>query len=99
MPGAGEGSVKNAGWYLLILPAGVIYNLFARMLAGPGYTTAPNQGAMLVFGLLLFAWPITSILLMTAIARMFKIGGMLSIPIAVVAWILGCIMPFMIGMR
>jgi hypothetical protein len=44
---------------LSVVHLSVVFTFFTRVLAGPGYTGAPNQGAMFVFFVLIaFIWPV-----------------------------------------
>ena len=82
----------------MLIPAAIVYTLFARLISGPGFTTAPNQGAMVVFFLMVLAWPLIAIFLLALIGRIFGIGGVPSILVAFVVWAFSSIVPFIIGM-
>ena len=84
---------------LSVVLLSVVFTFFARVLAGPGYTSAPNQGAMFVFGVLIaFIWPVIAFVLVWRIRRVSKSVGPFSIFIGGLSWIASCALPFGIGM-
>ena len=84
---------------LSVVLLSVVFTFFARVLAGPGYTSAPNQGAMFVFGVLIaFIWPVIAFVLVWRIRRVSKSVGPFSIFIGGLSWIASCALPFWIGM-
>ena len=86
-------------WYFLLIPASVIYTVGARELAGPGYTTAPNQGAMALFFLASLAWPLFAIVVLAVIRGVGNVRGTPAVIYALVAWVASCAVPFLIGMK
>ena len=86
-------------WYLLLLPASLLYTLAAREFVGPGYTTGPNQSAMFYFLIAAMAWAMLAIAVVGLIRFAFKIRGILASTIGLICWVLSCIVPFWIGMK
>lgn len=84
---------------MMLLPASFLYTLAAREVAGPGYMTAPNQGAMVVFFLAAVAWPFLAIALVGIIRFAFRIRGTLASSIGLASWAVSCAVPFWIGMK
>ena len=92
---------RSAGgfWYFLLIPISFLYTVGAREVAGPGYTTAPNQGAMVLFFLASLAWPIVAIVVLAAIRRLGNIRGVPATLCGLFAWVGSCAVPFLIGMQ
>jgi hypothetical protein len=86
-------------WYLLLLPISLLYTLAAREFAGPGYTTAPNQTAMVLFFLAAVAWPVIAIVLVGVIRSIAHIRGVGATSFALLSWIASSVVPFLIGMK
>jgi hypothetical protein len=86
-------------WYLLLLPLSLLYILAAREFAGPGYTTAPDQGAMVVFFLASVAWPFLATFLVLVIRNAANIRGPSAACVGLISWIVSSAMPFLIGMK
>lgn len=91
----------RSGGFLLLVPMALAYTWFARDLAGPGYTTAPNQNAMLVFGLFAFAWPILAMASLCVLWWLFRVpvNGRLSLLFGLACWLVSSTIPFWIGMK
>ena len=86
-------------WYLLLIPVACLYAWAAREFAGPGFTGAPNQGAMVVFFLLAVAWPFIAIGVVAIIRRVAHIRGMRGDCLGFLSWIVSSAVPFLIGMK
>ena len=88
------------GWsYLLLIPASLLYTYAIREIAGPGYTGAPNQGAMVVFFFGSLAWPIVALAFVVIIWRVVKPRGVTASILALLSWMASCAVPFLIGMK
>lgn len=86
-------------WYFVLLPAGLLYTVVVREMAGAGYTSSPNQNAMVVFFLAQLAWPAISLIPLWVIQHFARIRGVWANLIGFVAWALSCAIPFWIGMK
>ena len=86
-------------WYLVMVPASLLYTFAAREVAGPSFTTAPNQGAMVVFFLAAIAWPAIAVVLMVVIWWITGVRGILAAIVGLVTWIASSMLPFWIGMK
>ncbi|WP_145292812.1 hypothetical protein [Crateriforma conspicua] len=84
--------------YTLLFPVAAAYTIIARSIAGPGYTTAPNQGAMVLFFLFCLAWPIVAIVVIGIIRRFSGVRGLAASAVGVLSWLCSCYIPFWIGM-
>jgi len=84
--------------YTLLFPAAAAYTMIARLMAGPGYTAAPNQGAMVIFFLLCLSWPIAAIVVIGVIRRLSGVHGFAASTVGVLSWLCSCYIPFWIGM-
>lgn len=89
----------NEWYYGLLLPAAFIYTIVIRELAGPSFSDAPNQGAMLTFGLLVVVWPIFAIFLSWVIKFVFSIPNRGRTSVVIAFWLASCFIPFVIGMK
>jgi len=99
---ASETSTRRSAvgfWYFLLIPASLLYTFAAREIAGPGYTTAPNQGAMVVFFVASLAWPIVAIVFMAVIRSMAKVRGVSASICGLLSLIASSIVPFLVGMK
>lgn len=92
---------RSAGglWYFLLIPISFLYTVGARELAGPGYTNAPNQGAMVVFFLASLAWPFVAMIVLAVIRSVGNVHGVPATVCCLLAWIASCAMPFLVGMK
>ena len=86
-------------WYLLLIPASICFTFVAREIAGPGLTTAPNQGAMVVFFLASITWPVIAIVIIGIIRWVTGVRGILASSLGLLAWAASCVLPFWIGMK
>lgn len=82
-----------------MIPISLLYAVAAREIAGPGFTTAPNQGAMVVFFLASMAWPVIAVVLITLIRWISGARGFLAAIVGLVTWIASSMLPFWIGMK
>ncbi len=84
-------------WYVLLVPSALLYTFAAREIAGPGYTTAPNQGAMVVFFLAAVAWPVLALIFAATIRAIGRIRGVAATCFCLLAWAASSVVPFLIG--
>lgn len=89
----------GALWYLVLIPVSILYAFAAREIAGPGFATAPNQGAMVVFFLASMAWPVIALVLIALIRWISGARGFLAAIVGLVTWIASSMLPFWIGMK
>lgn len=89
----------RALWYLVLIPGSLLYAFAAREIAGPGFTTAPNQGAMVVFFLASMAWPVIAVVPIALIRRISGARGIVAAIVGLVTWIASSMLPFWIGMK
>lgn len=94
-----DGDSSKILWFLIVLPVALVYTLIARELAGPGYTTSVNQGAMVVFMVLTFAWPVLAVITLFVIQLIIKTDGQVAFAAATLCWAVSCAIPFAIGMK
>lgn len=88
----------SGNWYFLLLPISVAYTFVARELAGPiSERGAPNQDNLVFFGLLLFFWPFLAILAIAVLQSLCRIRGYLESALGFLAWMISCVIPFLIG--
>ena len=85
--------------YLLLIPASLLYTFAAREIVGPGYSTAPNQDAMVVFLFASLAWPIVAIVLIVVIRSVVKVCRVSASIYVLMLWIASSILPLLIGMK
>ena len=86
-------------WYMLLIPFACWYTSAAREYAGPGFTDAPNQGAMVAFFLLAVIWPFIAIVVIALFKRMLDIRGLAADGLGLLAWLASSAIPFLIGMK
>lgn len=92
-------SAADGIWYLLLLPISFLYSFAAREMAGPGYTTSLNQGAIVIFYLAAILWPILSLVILSILKAVYRIRGSHAHSIGVISWALSCPVPFWIGIK
>jgi hypothetical protein len=86
-------------WYMLLIPVACAYASAAREYAGPGFTDAPNQGAMVAFFLMVVAWPFIAIAIIAIFRRILRIRGIAADSLGFLAWLASSAVPFLIGMK
>jgi len=86
-------------WYMLLIPFACWYTSAAREYAGPGFTDAPNQGAMVAFFLLAVIWPFIAIAAIALFKRILDIRGLAADGVGLLAWLASSAIPFLIGMK
>jgi hypothetical protein len=84
---------------MLLIPFACWYTSVAREYAGPGFTGAPNQGAMVAFFLLAVMWPFIAIAVFALFKRILDIRGLAADSLGFLAWLTSSAIPFLIGMK